>query len=76
MNVTLSLDEKVVEKARDVARRRGTSLNDLIRRFLAELVGQKTGEQVAADLLELMRREPGRSGGRRLRREDAYRGRL
>lgn len=43
MNVTLSIDERVVADARRLAALRGTSLNQLIRDYLAELT--QTGEQ-------------------------------
>lgn len=34
MNVTLSLDKELLDKAREVARRQGRSLNDLLREYL------------------------------------------
>lgn len=43
MNVTLSIDARVVADARRLAALRGTSLNQLIRDHLAELT--QTGEQ-------------------------------
>ena len=43
MNVTLSIDGRVVADARRLAALRGTSLNQLIRDYLAELT--QTGEQ-------------------------------
>jgi hypothetical protein len=51
MNITLSVDEQTVEKARETARNQGTSLNELIRRFLEQLAGiRPTGKEVAAML--------------------------
>ena len=46
MNVTLFLDERVVEDARRIAARRGTSLDQLIRDYLLELT--QPGERLSA----------------------------
>lgn len=76
MNLTLSVDDQVVERARAAARAQGTSLNALIRQYLEALAGRRRHEEVAAGLRKLWRESPGSSGGRRLRREDAYSERL
>ena len=55
-----------------MARRQGVSLNALIRRFLENLVGPAAGEATADELLRLMSEHGGHSGGRRIRREEAY----
>lgn len=39
-NLTLSADEALIERAREAARRRGRSLNDLVRGYLKELAGE------------------------------------
>lgn len=75
MNITLSIDERLVERAREAARRRGVSLNAMIRGFLESVTGESSTKDAGEELLELMERRPGRSGGRRVRREDAYQGR-
>ena len=41
MNITLSIDEKVVAKARSIASRRGTSLNQMVRDYLNQLTQQE-----------------------------------
>ena len=74
-NITVSIDEKLEIRAREVARRQGDSLNALIRRYLETLVGDVPGEVVAGEILDLMRRHGGHSGGRRIGREEAYEGR-
>lgn len=76
MNLTLSVDEKTVEKAREVARRQGTSLNELLRRYIASLAGKRTGEEVAADLQRLWAEGTGNSGGWKFNREEIYAERL
>jgi hypothetical protein len=43
MNLTLSVDDKLVEKARQVAARQGTSLQALVRQYLETLAGSREG---------------------------------
>ena len=76
MNVTLALDDELVARAREVAQRQGTTLNDLVRRHLELVAGRRPGEALAQELQRLWDQHPGHSGGRRLRRDDAYRDRL
>ena len=76
MNVTISVEDDLLERARDLARRRGISLQELIRDQLRLLAGERSGADSARELLSLMDESGGRSGGRTWRREDAYRGRL
>ena len=72
MNITLSLNEKLIERARLTPRKRGESLNSLIRKFLESVAGEAPGEETARELLRLMREHGGHSGGRRIRRDEAY----
>ena len=72
MNLTISLDDDLLRKARALARRRGVSLQALIREHLRALVGEVPGEDAARELLDLMEREGGHSGGRRIGRDEAY----
>ncbi|MBW2522921.1 MAG: MerR family transcriptional regulator [Deltaproteobacteria bacterium] len=74
--MTLSIQDDLLRRAREVARRQGVSLNTLIRRYLESLAGETSGEQAAEDLLKLMEERPGRSGGKRVSRDDAYEDRL
>lgn len=76
MNITLSIDEKLAEQAREVARRQGTSLNALVRQYIQGLVGQRSNEHLAQQLERLWNENQGHSGGQPIRREDAYQGRL
>ena len=50
MNVTLSIDDRVVAEARRIAALRGTSLNQLVRNYLHELTGTDDAEAVVARL--------------------------
>jgi hypothetical protein len=76
MNLTISLEEELLERARELARRRGVSLQELIREQLRLLAGERSGAEVADELLELMQKAGGRSGGLRLSRSDAYEDRV
>jgi hypothetical protein len=74
--LTISIEERVVEQAREVARRQGVSLNALVREFIEGLAGQRTGEELSRQLVALWSAQVGDSGGVKLSREDAYEGRL
>jgi len=41
-NVTLSADDRLPERARELARRRSTTLNRMFREWLAELTAERT----------------------------------
>ena len=75
-NITLAVDEKTVARAREVARQQGTSLNALIRDYLERLAGQRSGARLLQQFRRLWAEAGGHSGGRKLRREDAYEDRL
>jgi hypothetical protein len=73
MNVTLSLDEKLVEKCREIARRQGLSLNEMLRRYLHAVADTENSREAApAALTRLWEESPGRSGGLKIRRDEAY----
>lgn len=70
MNLTLAVDEATVERAREVARQQGTSLNALIRSYIEQLAGQTSGEQVLAEF-ETLWATPGKSSGNFVFNRDA-----
>lgn len=76
MNLTLSIDEALAERARAVAAGRGKSLNQLVRDLLEAETGLHDGAARAQLLDELWATSTGHSGGVRIRREDAYEGRV
>lgn len=76
MNITLSIDEELVERARAIAAGRGKSLNQLVRELLENETGRHDGEGRARLLDELWASSSGRSGGERFRREDVYEERM
>jgi antitoxin component of RelBE/YafQ-DinJ toxin-antitoxin module len=62
-NITLAVDEKVLEAARDYAARHGTTLNAVVREHLARIVNED--ERIAEarrGLIELMENSTGRLG--------------
>lgn len=76
MNLTLAIDEKVLEKARERAKRLGTSVQEVVRRHLEEFGGRAASVEAADELLRLMQEQPGDSGGKLFSRADAYEGRV
>lgn len=72
MNVTLSIDEGLLARARELAHERGTSVNQLIRDYLERL----TGGSGSADVMEQLERnwseQAGHSGGWKWNREELY----
>ena len=52
MNLTLSVDDDVVERARTVAASQGTSLQALVRRYLETLAGKPTGNELVKRIEE------------------------
>lgn len=71
-NITLSADERLLEKARREAARRGTSLNQLIRDYLEELAGERAASSEFDRLFELSQQARGRRGDWRFDRNDLH----
>ncbi len=70
MNVTLSIDEQVVERARKKAAAVGKSLNQLIRDYLQVSAGGGDPEQSIKEFERLSGR--GSSGGWRFNRDELH----
>lgn len=70
-NITISLDEKVIEAGREYAKAHHMSLNSLIRKLLAQTVIPST-ENWADELFELMDQANGNSYGQKWTREELY----
>lgn len=75
MNITLSVEDELLKQAREVARKQGTSLNDMIRSYLQTVVGARSGNALVEELDRLWDEHPGHSGGAPFDRADAYEGR-
>lgn len=55
MNLTLSVEDKLVEKAREVAAKQGTSLQALVRQYIETLAGAREGAGLVEQLEEQWR---------------------
>ncbi len=75
MNITLSAEERVVEEARSWAMAHGTSLNALLRDFLARFGTDLDSEAAAGQFARNARTGAGRSkAGTKFSRGETYRG--
>jgi len=70
MNVTLSIDQKIVERARKKADALGKSLNELIRDYLQKVAGGDDAERSIAEFERLS--GTGNSHGQRFNRDEAH----
>jgi hypothetical protein len=70
MNLTLAIDQQVVERARRVARAMGKSLNEIVREYLSSLSAE---DDVRRDMDELRTLSgKGRSRGWRFNRDELH----
>ena len=74
MNVTLSIDDETLARARELASRRGTSLYQLIRDYLDQLASDLSPEETLAELADLWAISNGDSRGRPWTREELHDG--
>ena len=72
MNVTLSIDDEVIQRARRQAEAMGTSVNQLIRDYLEQLAGKTNLAQDAREFESLSRRAQGDSRGWKFNREELH----
>jgi len=72
MNLTLSVDERVVRRARKAAESLGMSLNEAVRRYLQELAGDHSADHDVEELRALSRRSGARSRGWRFDRSEIH----
>jgi hypothetical protein len=72
-NLTITVDEELLKRARLRARREGTSVNRLLRERLESYVeDDRRRREAIRELLRLSRSARSGSGGRRIRGEDVY----
>jgi Family of unknown function (DUF6364) len=72
VNLTLSLDDKLLDRARRLAARRGISLNQMIRDYLSEVTGEPSPEELVGELEALWTESRGDSRGWRFNREELH----
>jgi len=80
-NLTLSIEDETLKKARIRALEQGTSVNELVRQYLVRLVADERAEHarreaLIAEIDALAKKAGGGSGGRRWKRDDLYEERL
>lgn len=73
-NLTLTIDDDVLRKARIRALELGTSVNALVREYLGQVAGRSTAAEGIAEFLEATRGSGAGSGaeGRSWTRDDLY----
>lgn len=72
MNITLSVDQQTVERARRVAKAMGKSLNQVVREYLEQLGGQADVEAEIAEFDRLTDAGEGDSRGWKFNRDEIY----
>ena len=72
MNVTLSIDDEVIQEARRRAEVMGTSVNQLVREYLGQLVGKNDPNADATEFERLSHITQGDSRGWKFNREELH----
>ena len=72
MNITVDIDDEVLARVQEVAERRGTTVDQMIREHLEKLAAKKSPEEALRELRRLWDESPGNSGGERWTREELY----
>lgn len=72
MNLTLSIEESLLQRARQVANGMGTSVNQLIREYLENLTSQSSAEQEIQELRQLSLEGKGHSRGWKFDRQEIH----
>ncbi|MBV9226746.1 MAG: ribbon-helix-helix protein, CopG family [Acidobacteriaceae bacterium] len=72
MNITLSVNSEVIEKARRRAEAMGTSVNQLVREYLEQIAGEGDAEANAEEFERLSRNSQGDSRGWKFNRDELH----
>ena len=72
VNITLSVEERLVRQARKKADAMGKSLNQLVREYLERLAGNDDPDRDVAELRQLSRKSRGRARGWRFNRAELH----
>lgn len=74
-NLTLAIDDDLLDKVRVLAAMKRTSVNEMVRGFLQRLVEQESEHDEATEaLLKLARESKGRMGDWKFSRDETYSG--
>ena len=72
-NLTITVDEQILKKARLRALEQGTSVNALLRDYLSRYAGAASAHEEAVEgLIQLSRTTPAGRGGRRWTRDEVH----
>jgi Family of unknown function (DUF6364) len=72
MNITLSVDEAIIKRARKRAEALGKSLNQLVREYLQQLAGGDEPRKDAEAIRRLSTQAQGHSRGWRFNRDEIH----
>ena len=72
VNVTLSIDDEVIGRARRKAEAMGTSVNQLVREYLQQLAGSAQPGEIAAEFERLSGLSQGHRRGWKFNREELH----
>ena len=70
-NITLSIDDELLNRGRSYARARGTSLNSLVRKLLVDAVSSPDAS--VDSIIERLKQSSGDSQGVKFSREELHR---
>ena len=72
-NLTISIDEQILKKARMRALEEGVSINALLREYLEKYTGtNKQFEQITQEILKIANTSTATSGGKHWSRDELY----
>lgn len=71
-NLTLSVDEETLRRARIRALQQGTSVNSLVRDYLARVAGESEAAEGISEFLSAVEGSGAGSGGRTWTRDELY----
>jgi len=72
MNITLSVEDEIVQRARRRAEAMGKSVNQLVREYLEQLAGKADLGAIADEYLASSRNPKGNSRGWKFNREEVH----
>ena len=72
LNITLSIDDEVIQEARRRAEALGTSVNQLVRDYLNQFVGKRDPHTLASELRRLSELAKGDRRGWKFHRDEIH----
>ncbi|MEO8128144.1 MAG: DUF6364 family protein [Bryobacteraceae bacterium] len=72
MNITLSVDDEIIRKARRRAEKLGTSVNQVVREYLEQFAGKADSVGDAEEFRRLSKLSKGDSKGWKFNRDEAH----